>query len=223
MWVIKKEFMIKSRVPSKWILKYEITGEFYRVKKEIWRSEIRERLLNINKCGNKRASHVRLPMLWRTGWGGESRVAKWNQCSDTAARIVTLIEEGRSRWSLAKEFNLTLSSVQNIFNRYAATGSYQHWPRSGRPPVTSLREDLFVTQKVQKNQYVTSSVVAAYLNSNRETQVSSRTIRRRFNQIGLNSRRPAKGPPLTHKHQKDCLNFAKTHVSWTTQAHNSNF
>lgn len=137
--------------------------------------------------------------------------------AETAARIVTLIEEGRSTRSVAREFNLTLSSVQNIFNRYVATGSYHHLPRSGRPRVTSLREDGIITRKVQKDPFLTSSAVAADLNTTRETPVSSRTVRRRFKQIGLHSRRSAKNPALTRKHQKDRLQFAKTHVSWTPQ------
>ncbi len=93
--------------------------------------------------------------------------------SEMAARIVTHIEEGRSRWSVAREFNLTLSSVQNIFNQYVATRSYHHWPGSVCPPVTSLREDRIVTRKVQEGPFATSSAVAADLNSTRETPVSS--------------------------------------------------
>ncbi len=42
--------------------------------------------------------------------------------AERAVQIVALIEEGRSRRSLARKFNLAESSVRHKYNRYVATG-----------------------------------------------------------------------------------------------------
>lgn len=132
-----------------------------------------------------------------------------------SAKIVALIEEGRSRRSVAREFNLAESSVRHIFNRYVATGSYEHLPRSGRPRATDSREDRSIVRQALRDPFSTSTTLAIQANATREVPISTRTIRRRLVDEGIRSRKPAQGPVLSRRHREARLQFARLHSAWT--------
>ena len=46
-------------------------------------------------------------------------------------------------------------------------------------------------------------------------QVSSRTVRRRLSETGVNARRPRKNPLLTENHRRLRLGWATTRTQWT--------
>lgn len=48
----------------------------------------------------------------------------------------------------------------------------------------------------------------------RQVNVSERTVSRRLDECGLNSRRPAKGPELLQQHRVERLRFAHNHANW---------
>ena len=60
---------------------------------------------------------------------------------EISAQIVALVNEGRSRCSVALQYNLAHGTVNHIYRRYVATGLFVHTPRSGRPRATDIRED----------------------------------------------------------------------------------
>ncbi len=134
---------------------------------------------------------------------------------EVAARIVALIDEGRSRRSVAREYNLASSSVQHIYNRYLETGSYAHRSRSGRPRCTDVREDRHIVRRALRNPFLTSSMLAMEANASRAKPITSRTVQNRLREQGLRSRKPAEGPVLSRRHRRARLEFARNHVSWT--------
>ena len=62
-----------------------------------------------------------------------------------------------------------------------------------------------------------SNIVARRLRNVHRAVVSSRTVRRRLNESGLSSRRPAAGPRLLARHRKRRLEFATQHLHWNVE------
>lgn len=137
--------------------------------------------------------------------------------SEIAAQIVALIGEGRSRRSVAVQFDLAESSVRHIYQRYVATGSFEHRPRTGRPRVTDKREDCLLAQEALRNPFSTSSMLAGRANETREVPISSRTVLRRLSEQGLCRCKPAAAPVLTRQHKAARLAFAREHANWTVE------
>lgn len=133
---------------------------------------------------------------------------------EISAQIVALVNEGRSRRSVALQYNLAHGTVNHIYRRYVATGSFVHRPRSGRPRATDIREDRNIVRIAMRNPYLTSNRIAGEVNFFRNVPVNSRTVCRRLREHGLRNCKPAQVPILTSEHRRRRLSFARNHVQW---------
>jgi hypothetical protein len=70
---------------------------------------------------------------------------------------------------------------------------------------------------VLRDRDMTSNIVAQRVANVRQTNVSSRTVRRRLKSFGLTSRKPATAPLLLPHHRRARLNFAMEHTYWTEE------
>jgi hypothetical protein len=70
---------------------------------------------------------------------------------------------------------------------------------------------------VLRDRGMTSNIVAQRLANVRQTNVSSRTVRRRLKSFGLTSRKPVTAPLLLPHHRRARLNFAMEHTYWTEE------
>ncbi len=119
---------------------------------------------------------------------------------ERAAQIVALIEEGHSRCSLAREFNLGESSVQYMYNQYVATGSYTHMLQTDRPQATTAWEDRNIAHEAMRNPFLMTTTIAQYASTSRDTPVTSRMVQRWLKEKNLRSYKPAMGPILMRQH-----------------------
>ena len=60
------------------------------------------------------------------------------------AKVVTLIEEGRSYRYVARQMNVSPSVVSRVWNRYSETGSYVRRAGQGRKRVTTIQQTRFL-------------------------------------------------------------------------------
>ncbi len=112
-----------------------------------------------------------------------------------------MIEGGHSRRSLAREFNLAESSVRHMYNRYVATGSYTHMPRTGRLRVTTAQEGCNIAREAMQNPFLTTTTIAQCASTYRNMLVTSHTVQMLLKEEGLSSYKPTLRPILMRGHQ----------------------
>jgi transposase len=134
---------------------------------------------------------------------------------EEVAKAVALSEDGRSVRYIAEALGFPRSTVNNVIRRFNQTGSYKRRPGSGPKRCTDERDDRFMRMCVLRDRGMTSNIVAQRLANVRQTNVSSRTVRRRLKSFGLTSRKPATAPLLLPHHRRARLNFAIEHTYWT--------
>lgn len=128
------------------------------------------------------------------------------------AVCIALKKEGLSCREIADRTGISKSSVNRAIQIFNETGQYCSRKRSGRPKVTSPRDDLAIRRLIQKNPFMSSTDVQAEV----PVEVSDRTIRRRLlDKFNLRSHRAAKKPLLTAVQAKKRVLFCKKYRNWT--------
>lgn len=130
------------------------------------------------------------------------------------ARIVALIEDGRSQRYVSQTLGKPRSTVQDAWNRYMETGNFNRRVGSGRKRKTSAIDNRFIVLNALRNRRTTAVQIQHRLQTVRRIVVSERTIRRRLKENDLSSRRPATGPQLLPRHRRARLQFARLHMNW---------
>ncbi|KAJ4444397.1 hypothetical protein ANN_06189 [Periplaneta americana] len=137
-------------------------------------------------------------------------------CEDVE-RVVALVEDGHSLRYVARVIRASLSSIHSAMQRYGELGTYDRRQGSGYGRSASARDDRFLKVQVLRDHHTTAVQSRNRLENVRNVRVSERTVRRRFAEANLLSRRPAYGPQLEPQHRKARLRFAKQYQGWTPE------
>lgn len=137
-----------------------------------------------------------------------------NLTPEQVARIVALIEDGRSQTYIATVMGINQSSVSRAVGRYRETGSYRRRPIPGRPSCTTPADNRYLRLQALRRRHVTARQLQNDLARARNTRVSTQTIRNRLRQIGIRPRAAVTAPRLTREHRVARLRFAREHVNW---------
>ena len=113
--------------------------------------------------------------------------------SEARQSIVVLRNEGYSMREIAKKLKISYNAVYYSLHRTAQTVSNQN-RKSGRPRCPIEQEDKYIRVSSLRNRRLTSSQLAASLNSTRKTPVSTSTVKRRLRDAGLLGRVAKKKP-----------------------------
>lgn len=130
------------------------------------------------------------------------------------ARVVALVEDGRSQRYAARIVGLPETTVRRAIQRYRETGQYSRRPGSGSSRIMQNIDDRFIGLQISRNPYQTAVITNRNLRNARGTVVSDRTICRRFRSLGFIARRPAIGMRLLRRHRVARLDFARIHLVW---------
>ena len=114
-------------------------------------------------------------------------------------RAIALLMQGQRQQQVANHFGVNVSTIERLVRRLRKTGHLADRPRSGRPRVTSRRQDRTIRLAHLRNRHLTATETA--LNTvgtcTHNRQISPKTIGSRLREIGLRARRPYVGLPLT--------------------------
>ena len=99
--------------------------------------------------------------------------------------------------SVANHFGVNVSTIERLVRRLRETGHLADRPRSGRPRVTSRRQDRTIRLAHLRNRHLTATKTALNTVGTHNRQISPKTVGRRLREIGLRARRPYVGLPLT--------------------------
>jgi len=106
--------------------------------------------------------------------------------TETRAIVVGLRMANLSWKDIVSKTNVSQSSAQRIWNKWTKHLSVKDLPRSGRPKVTTFREDRRIKRVSETNRKLTAAEVTASINFQRNVSVS--TVKRRLCSFGLNGR-----------------------------------
>lgn len=127
----------------------------------------------------------------------------------TRVRILTLVQEGRTRRSIAAEIGCALGTVTRIVCAFREEGRIRDMEREGRPRRTMAEEYQWIIAAVCCD----PSMTAAEIREELGLQVSLSTIRKRLHAAGLRSRVACQRPLLTQSHKHLRLEFATNHLA----------
>lgn len=130
------------------------------------------------------------------------------------ARIVTLHEEGLSNHQIAHRLNMPRTSVRRIVNLFRETGSIARRPVTGRPRVTSEREDHYMANFTRRNRRITVTALRTHFLRTYHRVVSTSTIGRRLHSSNLRARRPLRVPRISPQHRAARRQWAQEHRDW---------
>jgi transposase len=133
--------------------------------------------------------------------------------SDTA-RAIALIQDGRSKYYVARVLGVSRCSIQRAVKRFPETKGYTRRVRSGRKRSTTARDGHFLTLTILRNRDTTAVRARNELQEVRGVAVSERIVRRRLEEHGLSARTLAHCLLLTREHLVTRLLIAHEHRNW---------
>ncbi|KFM57061.1 Transposable element Tcb2 transposase, partial [Stegodyphus mimosarum] len=111
--------------------------------------------------------------------------------------------------------NVSPSVVHRLWRQFQTTDSASRRFSQGRPTATTSADDRYVTLCARRNRTSTPTLLRSSLAAATGSFVSALTVLRRLHEGGLYGRRPAICAPLTSRHRRDRLQWARQHVHWT--------
>ena len=121
---------------------------------------------------------------------------------DSRGQIIGLLQANVSQRRLARQFNVSQSTISRLSRKFAVTGSTKDRPRPGAPRVTTRRQDNFIRQRHLRDRFTTAVSTAAGMRGRTGRNISRFTVSRRLKDYGIRCRRPVKGQILTRRHRQ---------------------
>jgi transposase len=115
-------------------------------------------------------------------------------------QAIGMLQAGMSRGEVAAHFQCHRSTISALVRRQRERNDVTDRPRSGRPCVTTARQDRWIQVTHLRNRCLTAADTAGVIPGNR--CIHPMTIRRRLREIGLRPCRPAIQPILTQRHRQ---------------------
>lgn len=127
-------------------------------------------------------------------------------------RAIGMLQNGATQAQVAASFNVARITISRLWNRFQTLNSTADRPRSGRPRVTTPRQDRLIQLRHARNRFEVPARTAGDIPGLR--RISRRTVTRRLQEAGLRSRRPYRGPMLTPRHCRARLQWCRRHLRW---------
>ena len=121
------------------------------------------------------------------------------------------LQRQSSLTAIADCFGITNGEVSRLVAKYRQTGNINDLPRSGRPKVTTEREDKLIVQHCGSHRFNPARQIRDDLQGV-IGRVLSQTINNRLLDLNLPSRRLRKKPEQQHRQAR--LQYARDHVHW---------
>ena len=129
-------------------------------------------------------------------------------------QAVGMLLAGMAQTQIANHFNVSRMTIYRLMIRLRDTGNTSDRQRSGRPRVTTLRQDRHIRFIHLRNHFVTAVHTARLTPGRTNVRISDQTVRNRLHQCGLHARRPLKGSTLKQRHRAVRLQWGRTRLRW---------
>lgn len=119
---------------------------------------------------------------------------------------------GQTHRDVAARFNVSHSVIDRLWILYLNTGDVQHRPGQGRPRVTTAAQDRQLTLAARRRRFESAVTLRADFERTHGVRISAQTVRNRLHGANLRARRPVIRLPLTPRHRRCRLEFARQHA-----------
>jgi transposase len=111
-------------------------------------------------------------------------------------RAMGMIQAGMTHQAVADHFKVSRITISRLIIRLRQTGRTNVRPRSGRPRMTSQRQDRHLRLIHLRHHMITAEDIARGTPGLVNVRISGQTVRRRLRESGHRARRPVVGPIL---------------------------
>ena len=132
-------------------------------------------------------------------------------------RIFAYAETGMTQADIAERVGVTRETVSRILKRNRETGSLDPGKSTGRPRVSTQRDDRVLGRLSLQDRYKSCDRLRAEWTQGTNIQASTRTVNRRLVAMGFRARRCVYKPRLTNRHKRDRFAWARQHRNLTVQ------
>ena len=126
-------------------------------------------------------------------------------------RAIGRLQAWESATDVATAFGVSLSTICRLRTRFQATGSTRDAPSTGRPRVTSARQDRALLLNHLRNSFLSAVETARNTIGNHGRAITGQTVRHRLREGRLECRRSI----LTLRHRQNRVAWAQQHLNWT--------
>ena len=112
-------------------------------------------------------------------------------------QVIALLMQGQRQQPVARHFGVHVSTIERLVRRLGENGRVADRPRSGRPRVTSQRQDRAIRLAHLRNRHLTATETTVNKVSSHNSRIHTKTVRNRLREFGLRARRPNVGLPLS--------------------------
>lgn len=125
--------------------------------------------------------------------------------------IVGMRSAGMSTYSIAKELEMSQSTVFTIWKNYCERGTVVARKPCGRAEKLSIRDKRDLARILTQNRHLSRRDIIEQM----RVKVCKRTLSTYINKLGFSNRVAVRKPYLSKKHKLARLAFAKAHKRWT--------
>ena len=115
---------------------------------------------------------------------------------------VQMLLRGASQAVIARNFQVSKSTITRLYQRLRQTGTTNDRPRSGRPRVTTRRQDRYIRLTHLRDRFREAAETSQVTPGTHNNRISADTVRNRLREFGLRPRRPYVGMPLTPRRRQ---------------------
>lgn len=123
-------------------------------------------------------------------------------------KIIILHELGHTSTSIAKEMNISRTTVIKWINKYKLDENVNRKEGSGRPYKTTEENDNKILDIIKQDKYATADKIKYELTKN-NINISKMTITRRLNKNGFKYKKPPEKAFLSEKHKIERIKWAR--------------
>ena len=127
-------------------------------------------------------------------------------------QIIGIHTTGMSFKAIGRQMSYHYTVKSQLVGKHTQTNDVKDLPLSGRPRVTSDRDDRSLQRLVRRMPFATSPVLKQHWLPN--IRLSTRTVRNRLKSAGLKSRRVIKRPLLADPHRRARLACCLARRGW---------
>ena len=120
-------------------------------------------------------------------------------------QAIEILMQGQLQNQVARHFGVNFSTIKLLVRRLLETGRLADRPRSGRPRVTSRRQDRYIVVSHMRNRRLTAVECALNIRGIHGRPINSKTVKNRLRELGIRARRPYVGPQLTPAPRQRCM------------------